>query len=304
MDLRFIADAEPTASERAALDARARAPAVELGGRRAPAPAPTATPPAGGHEARARRHLLLPALWALQERVGWISPGGLNEICRRLTVPPADAYGVATFYALLRARAAAARASSTCARTSRAAATAREELIAQLEERFGREGELVGRRLGDLVPEPVPRAVRPRARGDDLGRGRASRSSARWRPSTRGRACSTSSPVATRAVARRRRCRRRATRRCGCCAGSASRDPASLDDYRAHGGYAGAAPRVRARPRGRAPRGEGLEAASAAAAPRSRPASSGRPSPASPPARTTSSATPTSPSRGRSRTAC
>ena len=55
---------------------------------------------AGGHSARARRHLLLPALWALQERIGWISPGGLNEICRRLTVPPADAYGVATFYAL------------------------------------------------------------------------------------------------------------------------------------------------------------------------------------------------------------
>jgi len=31
----------------------------------------------------------------------WISPGGLNELCRRLTVPPADAYGVATFYAML-----------------------------------------------------------------------------------------------------------------------------------------------------------------------------------------------------------
>ncbi len=54
-----------------------------------------------GHAARARRHLLLPALWALQERIGWISPGGLNELCRRLTLPPADVYGVATFYAML-----------------------------------------------------------------------------------------------------------------------------------------------------------------------------------------------------------
>src|SRR5919198_3862477 len=41
----------------------------------------------GGHEARARRTLLLPALHALQERVGWISEGGLNYVSERLTVP-------------------------------------------------------------------------------------------------------------------------------------------------------------------------------------------------------------------------
>ena len=44
------------------------------------------------------RDLLLPALHALNDRVGWISPGGLNELCERLDVPPAEAYGVATFY--------------------------------------------------------------------------------------------------------------------------------------------------------------------------------------------------------------
>ena len=55
----------------------------------------------GGHEARARRDLLLPTLHAIQDRVGWISQGALNHACRRLTVPPADAYGVASFYALL-----------------------------------------------------------------------------------------------------------------------------------------------------------------------------------------------------------
>lgn len=54
----------------------------------------------GGHAARARRHLLLPALHALQSRVGWISPGGLEYICRRLTIPLAEAHGVASFYAL------------------------------------------------------------------------------------------------------------------------------------------------------------------------------------------------------------
>jgi NADH-quinone oxidoreductase subunit F len=54
----------------------------------------------GGHEARARRDLLIPALHALQSHVGWISQPGLNYVCRRLTVPPAEAWGVATFYAL------------------------------------------------------------------------------------------------------------------------------------------------------------------------------------------------------------
>jgi NADH-quinone oxidoreductase subunit F len=55
----------------------------------------------GGQAARAQRHLLLPALWAVQTRVGWISPAALSYICERLTVPPAEAYGVASFYALL-----------------------------------------------------------------------------------------------------------------------------------------------------------------------------------------------------------
>ncbi len=54
----------------------------------------------GGAEARDDRHLLLPALHALQGGVGWISPGGMNYVCERLTVPPAEAYGVATFYAM------------------------------------------------------------------------------------------------------------------------------------------------------------------------------------------------------------
>jgi NADH-quinone oxidoreductase subunit F len=58
----------------------------------------------GGHEARSRRDLLLPALHALQDRVGQITQPGLNYVCRRLSVPPAEAYGVATFYALFATR--------------------------------------------------------------------------------------------------------------------------------------------------------------------------------------------------------
>ncbi len=48
-----------------------------------------------------RRDLLLPALHAVQASVGWISRGALNYICRRLTVPPAELWGVVTFYHLL-----------------------------------------------------------------------------------------------------------------------------------------------------------------------------------------------------------
>jgi len=54
----------------------------------------------GGHEARSRRDLLIPTLHAIQSRVGWISQPALNYVCKRLTIPPAEAYGVATFYAL------------------------------------------------------------------------------------------------------------------------------------------------------------------------------------------------------------
>lgn len=53
----------------------------------------------GGEAAvRSRRHLLLPVLHAIQERIGWISPGALNYTSVRLNVAPAEAHGVASFY--------------------------------------------------------------------------------------------------------------------------------------------------------------------------------------------------------------
>jgi NADH-quinone oxidoreductase subunit F len=54
----------------------------------------------GGRAAREQRHLLLPVLHAVQSRVGWISEGALGYVAQRLTIPPAEAYGVASFYAL------------------------------------------------------------------------------------------------------------------------------------------------------------------------------------------------------------
>lgn len=53
----------------------------------------------GGRLARTQRHLLLPVLHAIQDRVGWVSRGALEYACRRLSVPPAEAYGVVSFYA-------------------------------------------------------------------------------------------------------------------------------------------------------------------------------------------------------------
>ena len=98
MDLR-LHEAAPTAEERQAIDALLGPPTSGWdGGTRDPVRDTHVA--FGGHEARGRRHLLLPALRAAQDRVGWISEGALNYICTRLTVPPADAWGVATFYAL------------------------------------------------------------------------------------------------------------------------------------------------------------------------------------------------------------
>jgi NADH-quinone oxidoreductase subunit F len=81
-----------TAEERAAVDHLLGNPETPYGGRAI----------VGGlHHALDNRHLLLPALWAIQDAIGYISPGAMNYVSERLTVPPADAYGVASFYSLL-----------------------------------------------------------------------------------------------------------------------------------------------------------------------------------------------------------
>ncbi|MFE0148734.1 NAD(P)H-dependent oxidoreductase subunit E [Nonomuraea sp. NPDC059007] len=94
MDLRFR-DAQPTDEERAAVDALLGPPATAWdGGDR------TAADLRFAARAEPARDLLLPALHAVNDRVGWISEGALDYICRRLTVPPAEAFGVASFYSL------------------------------------------------------------------------------------------------------------------------------------------------------------------------------------------------------------
>jgi NADH-quinone oxidoreductase subunit F len=99
MDLHLSA-AEATAEEREAVDAVLGEPTSGWdGGTRVVARDGHIA--VGGDALRTERHRLLPALEAVQARIGWISEGAFTYVCTRLGVPPAEAYGVATFYALL-----------------------------------------------------------------------------------------------------------------------------------------------------------------------------------------------------------
>jgi NADH-quinone oxidoreductase subunit F len=234
MDLKLVPHADATPGERAALDAVLGAPASgwEGGAREAGADGNTA---AGGHAARARRHLLLPALWALQERIGWISPGGLNEICRRLTVPPADAYGVATFYALFALEPRPPRVVHVCEDVA-CRCHGSEELIGELEARFGPEGELSEDGSATWLRSPclgqcdrAPAAMVAVAGGDPLERAQAPVDGATLLDLLAGGEPrpSPSAPLPQSGDASLRLLRR-----------VGSVDPMSLDGYRAHGGYA------------------------------------------------------------------
>ncbi len=79
----------PTDAERMAVDS-VLGPPAERGAHVA----------SGGHALRSQRHLLLPVLHAVNDRVGWVSPPAIDHIAERLDVSPAEIYGVASFYAL------------------------------------------------------------------------------------------------------------------------------------------------------------------------------------------------------------
>ena len=136
MDLRLNAVQEATERERAAVASVLGPPDGGWdGGERTAADRHAAF---GGHAARGRRHLLLPVLHAVQERTGWISPGALDHVCARLTVPPAEAYGVASFYAMFRTRPAASTVVHVCDDLS-CRVNGAEQICEQMERRFGPE---------------------------------------------------------------------------------------------------------------------------------------------------------------------
>ena len=96
MDL-HLTNAQATSEERAAVDSALGAPESGWqGGQRQSAETRTVA----NDLTRGTRHLLLPALHAIQNRVGWISPGAVNYVALRLDVAPAEIHGVASFYGM------------------------------------------------------------------------------------------------------------------------------------------------------------------------------------------------------------
>ncbi|MQY39767.1 hypothetical protein SRB17_77940 [Streptomyces sp. RB17] len=226
MDLHF-GDSKPTDEERAAVDALLGPPeSAWEGADRSDADLRWAR---GGRAARDRRDLLLPGLHALNDRIGWISEGGLGYLCRRLTVPPAEAYGVATFYAMFSVRPRPATVLHVCTDLACAAAGA-DALCTGLEVRLG-SGVSVQRSpcLGLCERAPAALAVRP---GDPVRTAVAA-------PATVDGAvraaeapdAAPEEPPAVMAVPQAGREDLVLLRRVGVV------DPASLDEYRAHGGY-------------------------------------------------------------------
>jgi NADH-quinone oxidoreductase subunit F len=65
-----------------------------------PAPARDLHTTVGGHVLRERRHLLLPTLHSVNDRVGWLSQEAIDHVAERLDLGPAEVYGVASFYGL------------------------------------------------------------------------------------------------------------------------------------------------------------------------------------------------------------
>jgi NADH-quinone oxidoreductase subunit F len=228
VDLHF-GDSKPTDEERAAVDALLGPPESSWeGADRSDADLRWAR---GGREARDRRDLLLPGLHAINDRVGWISDGALDYLCRRLTVPPAEAYGVATFYAMFSVKPRPATVLHVCTDLACAVAGA-PQLCAGIEERLGLGGGVAVERSPCLgLCERAPAALAIRA-GDPVR-------TAVSAPATVHDAVLAASapdsapeePPAALAVPQAGQDGLMLLHRVGVV------DPASLDDYRAHGGY-------------------------------------------------------------------
>jgi NADH-quinone oxidoreductase subunit F len=182
-----------------------------------------------GHEARGQRHLLLPVLHALQSSAGWISPGGLRYACERLTVPPAEAYGVATFYAMFSVEPRPTTVLHLCDDIACKVEGA-EELIEEVVREADSEQVLRSPCLG--MCERAPAALLQTGDSNDVAFGPVSIE--RLEPFLRGRPRTEMSGPEAGEVAPQTEGtgeRLRLLRRVGVV------DPTSLDDYRAHGGY-------------------------------------------------------------------
>ncbi|MDX2757979.1 NADH-ubiquinone oxidoreductase-F iron-sulfur binding region domain-containing protein [Streptomyces europaeiscabiei] len=232
MDLHF-GDSKPTDEEKAAVDALLGPPESSWeGAARDGMRAADLRWARGGREARERRDLLLPGLHAINDRIGWISGGALDYLCRRLTVPPAEAYGVATFYAMFSVQPRPATVLHVCTDLACAAAGAA-DLCAGVEARLGLGSGVSVQRSPCLgLCERAPAALAIKA-GDPV------RTAVSAPATVEGAVLAASAPdsadeepPAAMAVPQAGDPSLTLLGRVGVV------DPSSLDDYRAHGGYA------------------------------------------------------------------
>jgi NADH-quinone oxidoreductase subunit F len=232
VDLHLM-EAAPTAEERARVDELLGPPETGWEGARERTERDLRVV-RGGHEAREQRHLLLPALHALQGGVGWISRGGLNYVCQRLSVPPAEAYGVATFYAMFSVEQRPTSVVHVC-----------DDLACR-----GQGGLALCEALGDVAPEgadaggwswhrspclgmceQAPAVFAQRAGRPEIALGGADQGAVRSIVAPDSTVTGSGGVGAPQTLAPEGRERLRLLRRVGAV------DPTSIDDYRAHGGF-------------------------------------------------------------------
>ena len=177
-----------------------------------------------GRDARSQRHMLLPVLHAVQDQVGWVSRGALEYACRRLDVPPAEAYGVASFYARFAMQDRGGLAVHVCDDIACRCAGA-EELCRSLEASLGPEGGTWHRSPCLGLCDRAPAALFERFGGEHEERQIAPVSARHAESAARGGAW----PEATAAPAAH--VAGRLLRRVGVA------DPDSIDSYVEHGGF-------------------------------------------------------------------
>jgi NADH-quinone oxidoreductase subunit F len=233
VDLHLM-EAAPTGEERAAVDRLLGPPSTTWEGGEARTAGDLRVVRAG-REARDRRHLLLPALHALQGAIGWISRGGLNYVSQRLSVPPAEAYGVATFYAMFSVVRRPDDVVHVCDDLACRVAGGL-DLCARLEEEVGPEGSDVGGWTWARSPclglcEQAPAVYAQRAGRPEVSLGDASRATVDAIVAPDSTVVCAGGIGAPQTLDPGARGGLRLLRRAG------SVDPTSVDEYRSHGGY-------------------------------------------------------------------
>jgi NADH-quinone oxidoreductase subunit F len=134
-----LTGARPTDEEKAVIDLELGPPESAWDGGARGNGTDSRSASGGNQKANSQRHLLLPVLHAIQKRIGWISQGAINYTAIRLDVPPAEVYGVASFYGMFSLQPRPLAVAHVCddiACMTRGA----EELCDELEIRLGPEG--------------------------------------------------------------------------------------------------------------------------------------------------------------------